>query len=190
MQITYWRDRTSGVSSVGSGTLLGLAAHLTSGCLAMSSFSNTADAAPLTEMVRVVNLAGARTALQAAAENATRLHAPCSIAIVDRSGILVAFESLDGVRAGSPDLAIGKARAAALLQRPTSEIEDNTNRGRTAFITAGLLALRGGVPLRDGDAVVGAIGVAGIDKDNDVKIATQAAATFARASRTDGASGQ
>ena len=129
----------------------------------------------------MINLAGAQTALQAATVMATRLHAPCSIAIVDRSGILVAFESLDGVRAGSPDLAIGKARAAALLQRPTSEIEDNTNQGRAAFVTAGFMALRGGVPLRDGKATVGAIGVAGLNKENDVTIAAQAAAAFASA---------
>jgi len=41
------------------------------------------------------------------------LHAPCTIAIVDSSGILVAFLKMDGVRAGSPDLAIGKARTEA-----------------------------------------------------------------------------
>jgi glc operon protein GlcG len=154
------------------------------GGLASAASPDMADAAGLTDTVKTVNLAGAKAALQAATESAARLHAPCAIAVVDRGGVLVAFESLDGVRAGSPDLAIGKARAAALLRRPTAEIEDRTNQGRMAFVTAGFLALRGGVPLRDGDAVVGAIGVAGINKDNDVEIATEAAAAFAHLNRT------
>ena len=142
--------------------------------------ASVCSAASLVQSVPVVTLAGARVALSAATASAERLAAPCSIAVVDRSGTLVAFESLDGVRPGSADLAIGKAHAAALLQRPTIEIENNTNQGRTAFVTTNLLALRGGVPLRDGGMVVGAIGVAGINKDNDVKIADEAAAVFAR----------
>lgn len=141
---------------------------------------NVAQAAGLTETTRLINQAGAQSVLRAAIEAATRLNAPCAIAIVDRSGILVAFDRMDGVRGEGPDLAIGKARASALLERPTLEIEDSTDQGRTAFVTAGLLTLRGGVPLRDGHQVVGAIGVAGLNKDNDVKIATDAAEAFAK----------
>jgi glc operon protein GlcG len=152
------------------------------GGLMLSSVSVAAHAAPpLTATATVLTLAGAKTVLKAAEQTADSLKAPSSIAIVDTSGTLVAFESLDGVRAGSPALAIGKARTAALLQRPSSEIEDNTNNGRIAMVTAGLLALRGGIPLRAGNAVVGAVGVAGMNKDNDVKIATAAAAQFASA---------
>jgi glc operon protein GlcG len=161
--------------------VLTLTARVFLGGLILSSVFPEAQAAPLTATVKVITQAGAQTALKAAEVTAEALKAPCSIAIVDPSGTLVAFESLDGVRAGSPDLAIGKARAAALLQRPTSEIEDSTNHGRTAFVTAGFLTLRGGVPLRAGNEVVGAIGVAGLNKDNDVKIATAAADKFASA---------
>ncbi len=159
--------------------LIGLTTMLLPGGLAMTPAS-ICSAASLVQSVPVVTLAGARVAMSAAMASAERLKAPCAIAVVDRIGTLVAFESLDGVRPGSADLAIGKAHAAALLQRPTIEIENNTNQGRIAFVTAGLLALRGGVPLRNGDIVVGAIGVAGINKDNDVRIADEAAADFAR----------
>jgi glc operon protein GlcG len=161
--------------------VLALTARVFLGALILSSASLAAQAAPLTTTVKVITQAGAQTALKAAEETAEALKAPCSIAIVNPSGILVAFEGLDGMRAGSPDLAIGKARAAALLQRPTSEIEDSTDHGRTAFVTAGFLTLRGGVPLRAGNEVIGAIGVAGLNKDNDVKIATAAAAKFSSA---------
>ena len=56
------------------------------------------------------------------------------------------------------------------------EIEDNINQGRTAFVTAGILVLGGGMPIRVNSAVVGAAGVAGLSKETDADIATSAAA--------------
>ncbi|HEY1857403.1 GlcG/HbpS family heme-binding protein [Acidocella sp.] len=141
----------------------------------MSSVAVSAHAAPLTATYAVLTNAGAQAAVKAAEQMAAELKAPSAIAVVDQSGNLLAFERLDGVRVGSIDLAIGKARSAALLQRPTIEMEDNINKGRTAFVTAGFMALRGGVPIRVNGQVVGAIGVAGLNKDNDVTIATAAA---------------
>ena len=132
-----------------------------------------------TVTAKVISQAGAQQVLKAAEHEAEALHAPCAIAVVDTSGILVAFLKMDGVRAGSPDLAIGKARTSALLQRPTAETESAVNDGRPAFITSGLMTLRGGVPLMAGAEVVGAVGIASRDKDNDVKIAQAAAAAFA-----------
>jgi glc operon protein GlcG len=120
--------------------------------------------------------AGAQTVLQAARERAQQRSAPSAIAVVDPAGDLLAFQRMDGVRPASAELAIEKARTAARLQRPTEEIEDNINRGRTAFITAGIAALRGGVPIRVGGKVVGAVGVAGLSKETDTEIANTAAA--------------
>lgn len=136
-------------------------------------------AADPTVAAQVISEAGAQQVLRAAEHEAEALHAPCAIAVVDSSGILVAFLRMDGVRAGSPDLAIGKARTSALLQRPSAETETAVNDGRPAFATSGLMALRGGVPLMAGAEVVGAVGIASRDKDNDVKIAQAAAAAFA-----------
>ena len=64
------------------------------------------------------------------------------------------------------------------LQRSTAEIEDNINQGRTAFVTAGILMLRGGMPIRVNGAVVGAAGVAGLSKEIDAEIANTAAAAL------------
>jgi hypothetical protein len=88
---------------------------------------------------------------------------------------------MDGVRPASADLAIEKARTAARLQRPTAEIEDNINQGRTAFVTADIMALRGGMPVRVNGEVVGAVGVAGLSKETDTGIATTAAAALSPA---------
>jgi glc operon protein GlcG len=126
--------------------------------------------------VMTLDQAGAQTVLQAAREHAQQRSAPSAIAVVDPAGDLLAFQRMDGVRPASAELAIEKARTAARLQRPTQEIEDNINRGRTAFVTAGIAALRGGVPIRVDGKVVGAIGVAGLSKETDTEIANTAAA--------------
>src|SRR5260370_14330648 len=101
-----------------------------------------------------VDQAGAQTVLQAAKEIAQQRNAPSAIAVVDPAGDLLAFQRMDGVRAASADLAIEKARTAARLQRPTEEIEDSVNQGRTAFVTTAIVALRGRMPIRlHGDPV-------------------------------------
>ena len=133
--------------------------------------------------VLVLDQAGAQTVLQAAKENAQQRNAPSAIAVVDPAGDLLAFQRMDGVRPASADLAIEKARTAARLQRPTAEIEDSIDQGRTAFVTAQIMALRGGVPVRVNGEVVGAVGVAGSSKEADAEIARTAAAALNSSSK-------
>ena len=128
--------------------------------------------------VMVLDQAGAQTVQQTAKDSAQRRNAPSAIAVVDAAGDLLAFQRMDHVRPASADLAIAKARTAARLQRPTAEIEDNINQGRTAFVTADIMALRGGIPIRVNGEVVGAIGVAGLSKETDTDIANDAAAAL------------
>jgi glc operon protein GlcG len=137
------------------------------------------------QTISVVTLdqAGTQTVLQAAKKEAQQRNAPSAIAVVDPAGDLLAFQRMDGVRPASADLAIEKARTAARLRRPTAEIEDAINKGRTAFVTAGIAALRGGMPIRVNGEVVGAVGVAGLSKETDVGIAGTAAAALSPASK-------
>jgi glc operon protein GlcG len=126
--------------------------------------------------------AGAQTinvaTLDQAGAQTQRQNEPSAIAVVDPAGDLLAFQRMDGVRPASAELAIEKARTAARLQRSTAEIEDNINQGRTAFVTAGIPVLRGGMPIRVNGAVVGAVGVAGLSKEIDAEIANTAAAAL------------
>jgi glc operon protein GlcG len=128
--------------------------------------------------VLALDQTGAQTVLQAAEQSAQGRNAPSAIAVVDPAGDLLAFQRMDRVRPASADLAIEKARTAARLQRPTAEIEDNINHGRTAFVTADIMALRGGVPIRANGVVVGAVGVAGLSKETDTEVANAAAAAL------------
>src|SRR5580692_12498167 len=134
--------------------------------------------------VMVLDQAGAQTVLQAARESAQQRNAPSAIAVVDPAGDLLAFQRMDDVRPASADLAIAKARTAARLQRPTAEIEDNINQGRTAFVTADIMALRGGMPIRANGKIVGAVGIAGLNKDTDTAIANTAAAALSPSPKT------
>ena len=131
-----------------------------------------------TTSVLVLDQTGAQTVLQAARESAKQRNAPSAIAVVDPAGDLLAFQRMDGVRPASVDLAIQKARTAARLRRPTVEIEATINHGRTAFVTAQIMALQGGVPVRVNGEVVGAVGVAGLSKETDTEIARAAAAAL------------
>ena len=128
--------------------------------------------------VTVLDQAGAQTVLQAARHSAQQRNAPSAIAVVDPAGDLLAFQRMDGVRPASADLAIQKARTAARLQRPTAEVEDNIDQGRIAFVTAEIMALRGGVPVHANGEIVGAVGVAGLNKETDTEIAKTAAAAL------------
>ena len=134
--------------------------------------------------VKTLDQAGAQIVLQAAKESAQQRHAPSAIAVVDPAGDLLAFERMDGVRPASADLAIGKARTAARLERPTAEVEDNINKGRTAFVTANIAALRGGMPIRLNGEVVGAVGIAGLSKETDTEVANTAAAALSPSPKT------
>jgi glc operon protein GlcG len=128
--------------------------------------------------IMTLDQAGAQAVLQAAEESAQQRNAPSAIAVVDPAGDLLAFQRMDGVRPASADLAVAKARTAARLRRPTAEIEDNINQGRTAFVTAGIMALRGGTPIHASGKIVGAVGIAGLSKDTDTEIANIAASAL------------
>src|ERR1700751_5481209 len=134
-----------------------------------------------TIQVSTLDEAGAERVLQVAKENARTRNAPSAIAVVDPAGDLLAFERMNDVRPASAELAIDKARTAARLQRPTEEVEDSINRGRTAFVSAGLVSLRGGMPIVVGGDVVGASGIAGRSKEIDSEIGKEVAATVSSA---------
>lgn len=138
-----------------------------------------ARAETLTVPTRTLTEAGAEVVLRTAREAALRLKAPAAIAVVNRDGMLLAFVRMDDVRSGSGELAIGKARAAALMERPTEELEENVAKGRTALATAGLTALRGGAPIVIDGVQVGAVGVAGRVKEQDAQVAAETAARIA-----------
>ncbi len=120
--------------------------------------------APVAEK-KGITLEGARQAIAAAKAEAKAKNAPGAvIAVVDEGGSVVAVERLDGTFAAGGLISIGKARTAALFQKPTSVFENIINKGRTAMTAlpdSFFTPLQGGVPIAVDGKIVGAIGVSG-----------------------------
>jgi glc operon protein GlcG len=129
-----------------------------------------------TLQVQTISLDGARAVLHAAEHSAQQLSAPSSVAVVDAAGDLILFEQMQGARPVGIDLAIGKARSAARYRETTQMLEETISAGRPAAITSGMIQMDGGVPIQVGGMVVGAVGVSGLVKTNDVQITQTAAA--------------
>jgi glc operon protein GlcG len=116
---------------------------------------------------RGLTLDGAKKVIAATIAEAKRVNAPGgSIAVVDDGGNLLALERLDQTFAASANIAIGKARTAALFKKPTKVFEDVIKNGRTSMVTLSgdlqnFTPLQGGIPLEWEGKVVGAIGVSG-----------------------------
>ena len=110
---------------------------------------------------------GARTVIASAVNEARKLHTTGAIAVVDEGGNLVALERVDGTFAAASNIAIGKARTAAMFKRPTRAFEDTVNQGRTSMValSGGALdqftPLAGGVPIVSNGEVICAVGVSG-----------------------------
>jgi uncharacterized protein GlcG (DUF336 family) len=85
-------------------------------------------------------------------------------AVVDRAGQPKALVRGDGAAPHTIDSARAKAYTAATLRNNTTAVQEmvRTNPGASQLpAIPGLLILGGGIPLRVGDEVVGAIGVGG-----------------------------
>lgn len=128
-----------------------------------------------------LTLSGANRALSAAIAKARELKATGAIAVVDEGGHLLALQSLDGTFAAGATVSTGKARTAALFQKPTRVFEDSINGGRIALTAVGeMTPLRGGVPIMHQGMIVGGIGVSGAhNQAEDEEIALAGAAAIA-----------
>lgn len=110
--------------------------------------------------------------LQLAAEKKLNL----SFAITDRSGALLAFARMDDASLVTIEVAIQKARTAALLKSPSKVFEDFVNNGQPSMATTpGILPLQGGVPIIINNEIVGAVGVSGSSGENDNAMAKELA---------------
>jgi glc operon protein GlcG len=87
---------------------------------------------------------------------------PMAIAIAEPTGALVYFLKMDDVQYASIDLAVVKAKTAAIYRRPTKMFTEALGNGHLMFLTfPDLCAAPGGLPLVAGGKLIGAIGVSG-----------------------------
>jgi glc operon protein GlcG len=125
---------------------------------------------------RVIDNAGADAVLAAAERYAKRRRHRVVIAVVDPWGELIALRRTEGAQIASSRVAVDKARTAAIFIRPSREMEEQVTNGRLgALALHGASALIGGIPLKVGGEVVGAVGTSGETPDEDEAISIAAA---------------
>lgn len=87
-----------------------------------------------------------------------------SASVVDRAGLLKAFARADNAGPHTVEASRAKAFTSASAKAPTLAIMENAQKNPGAANLSdipGFLLLGGGVPVKAGDTVIGAIGVAG-----------------------------
>ena len=106
-----------------------------------------------------------------------------AVAVVDPGGYLVYFERINDTQLGSPDLAIEKARTAALFRRPTKVFQDQLaagGEGLRILALRGVTPVEGGVPIVVDGKLIGAVGASGGTAAQDGQVATAGAASLAK----------
>ena len=118
----------------------------------------------------MITLEDAKKAAAPALAEARKNQWTMAVAIVDPAGLLVYFERMDGTQTGSVEVAMTKARSAALFKRPTKAFQDSLAAGGDGLRVLrmkGAVPIEGGVPLVVAGAIVGAIGVSGATSQQD-----------------------
>lgn len=117
-----------------------------------------------------ISLEDAKKAAAPALAEAVKNHWNMAVAIVDPSGNLVYYEKMDNTQLGSANVAIDKARSAALYKRPTKALQDALAAGGDGLRILrlqGATPVEGGIPMIMDGKIVGAIGVSGATSAQD-----------------------
>jgi uncharacterized protein GlcG (DUF336 family) len=131
----------------------------------------------------MINLAAARKVIAAAEAKAAEIGQPMNIAVVDAGGNLVSHVRMDGAWMGSIDISINKAFTSRAFDIATKDLATHSQSGNQFFgIHASnhgrIMIFAGGIPLKEGGKVVGAIGVSGGSGDQDHAVAEAGAAVI------------
>ncbi|HET6231211.1 MAG TPA: heme-binding protein [Longimicrobiaceae bacterium] len=131
----------------------------------------------------MITLSDARRVIAAAEEKAQKIGQPMNIAVVDAGGNLVAHVRMDGAWMGSVDISINKAWTARAFDIATKDLAKLSQPGEDFFgihVSNGgrVMIFAGGIPLKKGSEVVGAIGVSGGAGKQDQEVAEAGAKAF------------
>lgn len=136
---------------------------------------------------KILTLGMAKKLVAVAEAEARKRGATVVIAVVDDGGHLILLERMDDTQVASVEVAIGKARTAAIFRRPSKVFEDQVRNGRVAALALpGATALQGGVPVTVDGKVIGAISASGNTPQEDEDIAMAGAAVTAKAAQEEG----
>jgi glc operon protein GlcG len=128
----------------------------------------------------MITLQRALDLIAAGEADASRQGLNLAFAVVDQGGHLVALHRMDGAPWIAPEVAIGKAWTAAAYQAP-SAAQGEKMKELHAFSSAISAATHGrftpqigGLPITDGDTVIGAMGASGGTGQQDEDVVSAA----------------
>jgi uncharacterized protein GlcG (DUF336 family) len=130
-----------------------------------------------------VSLEEARRVIRAGQKKADEIGIPMNIAVVDAGANLVAFERQEGAWIGSIDIAQKKAFTSRAFDIETKALGENSQSGDQFFgihvsNNGKVMIFAGGIPLKRGNEVVGAVGVSGGLGEQDQAVAEAASKAF------------
>jgi uncharacterized protein GlcG (DUF336 family) len=118
-----------------------------------------------------VSLAMAQTIAQAALAQCESMGFKISVAVVDKGGLMIVMLRGDGAGLHTPEGAERKAYTARTFSQPSADfvkrLSDRPDTVGSRQYTR-VLALGGGLPIKAGNEVVGAVGVSGSPGKDDV----------------------
>jgi glc operon protein GlcG len=131
-----------------------------------------------------ISLERADAIIHAAVAEAKKRNWKMNVAVSDSGGNLVAFQRMDGAMLASIAIAEHKARAAVTFRRPTKVFEDGVQLMHLNYLLAfdGIIASRGGIPLIEEGAIIGAIGCSGGTDSQDEIVSNAGAALINQSS--------
>jgi len=135
----------------------------------------------LTPIGQTISLENAKKAAAAAVAEARKNGWLQAVAVVGPDGYLVYYEKMDNTQLASADIAIDKARSAALYKRPTRVFADALGKGGAnlrILMLRGASAVEGGLPIIMDGKLVGAIGASGDTVDHDDQCAAAGVAAL------------
>jgi cob(I)alamin adenosyltransferase len=120
----------------------------------------------------LLTLERAQAHTRAARKKASAIGVPMVVAVTDEAGDLLLLEKMDGALPVSVELAAKKAYTATVLRMETSRLGEVSQPGSPLYgiqhTDSRLVVFGGGAPIREGDRVIGAIGVSGGSVEQDI----------------------
>ena len=151
----------------------------------------------MTQTTGSLTLAEARQIIASGEQKAEELGVPYNLAVVDAGGNLIAHVRMDGAWLGSIDISIHKAWTARAFDMATDKLAKMAQSGKPLFGINStnhekVVIFAGGMPVKRGASVVGAVGASGgtIEQDQKVVEAAVQGLKADRHMRRDLASGE
>jgi len=148
--------------------------------LTVSAFGQTPLVPPANTPYGIaISTDAAKKVAAAAIAEARKNNWAMAVAVVDTGGYLVYFERMQDTQLGSVQIAMDKAKTAALFRRPTKSFQDTLAAGGDGLRILGLTGatpVEGGIPLIVDGKIIGAVGASGGSSDQDGRTAQAGAA--------------